>query len=488
MTGSQQDRSTREAGRRQSNRQAAISAAENMLNDGSLFKNLSLAVACRTESQKPDSRDRLLRYLTDLIIPALEPLGFSCRIIEHGEAKGPFLIARRHEHESLPTALCYGHGDVVEGLEGWQDGLTPWKLSVVGDCWYGRGVADNKGQHYVNIAAQRAVLETRGHLGFNSVILIEMGEEAGSPGLRQMCAENRDFLRADVLIASDGPRISSDQPTIFLGARGALSFRLSVKARSGTYHSGNWGGLLSNPALQIAHGLSSIASASGKIKIPAWLPNGIPENVRTALRTCVVSDNPSGPRIDHGWGEPGLSAAEKVYGWTSFEVLAFEAGRPSSPMNAVPGSAFAVCQLRFVVGVDEDRILPALRRHLDTYGLGMIEISRTEDEVFHATRLDPDDPWVGWARRSLEETLGKPVAVLPNVGASLPNDIFSDLLELPTIWIPHSYPAAANHGVNEHVPVSVIREGLRGMAGIYWDLGEEDMRPSVKADANRRVS
>ena len=64
-----------------------------MLNDGSLFKNLSLAVACRTESQKPDSRDRLLRYLTDLIIPALEPLGFSCRIIEHGEAKGPFLIA-----------------------------------------------------------------------------------------------------------------------------------------------------------------------------------------------------------------------------------------------------------------------------------------------------------------------------------------------------------------------------------------------------------
>ncbi|WP_246668593.1 M20 family metallopeptidase [Bradyrhizobium sp. UNPF46] len=473
------------AERERPSREAAIAAAEAALEDGTLFEELSRAIACRTESQRADSRSGLVAYLTELVVPYLEALGFACHIIEHREAKGPFLVARRQEHESLPTIMCYGHGDVVEGLGGWRQDLTPWKLTAGEGRWYGRGVADNKGQHYLNMAAMRAVLETRGYLGFNSVFLIETGEEVGSPGLRQVCAENRDLLRSDILIASDGPRISADRPTIYLGARGAISFKLCIDARSGTYHSGNWGGLLSNPALQLAHGLSSIASATGQIRIPEWLPPEIPVAVRAALRDCVVSDDEQGPKIDHGWGEPGLSAAEKVYGWTSFEVLAFEAGRPGSPMNAVPASAFAVCQLRFVVGVDEDRILPALREHLDRCGLGKIQVSQTDDEVFHATRLDPDDPWVGWARGSLERSIGKSVVVLPNVGASLPNDIFSELLNMRTIWIPHSYPAAANHGVNEHVPISVVREGLRGMAGLYWDLGEGTGLPPTRND--RRI-
>jgi acetylornithine deacetylase/succinyl-diaminopimelate desuccinylase-like protein len=460
----------------------AIVAAEQMLDDGSLFRELTSAIACRTESQRAEFYDHLRSYLVDLIIPTLKPLGFTCQIIEHGEARGPFLVARRIEDEALPTVLCYGHGDVVEGLDGeWREDLSPWVLSEADGRWYGRGIADNKGQHYINIAALRAVLKTRGRLGFNFIFLIETGEEVGSPGLREMCAEHKDILRADLLIASDGPRVSAARPTIYLGARGAISFRLSIHARSSTYHSGNWGGLLSNPALQIAHALSVIASASGQIRIPEWLPEAIPENVREALLDCAVADSAGGPLIDHGWGEPGLSAAEKVYGWTSFEVLAFHAGRPASPMNAVPGSAFAVCQLRFVVGVDEENILPALRRHLDRYGLSMIQVDQTEDELFHATRLDPDDPWVKWTRSSLQESLGKSVAILPNVGASLPNDIFSDRLGMRTIWIPHSYPAAANHGINEHVPISIIREGLRAMAGLYWDLGKEgdQRRPPI---------
>jgi acetylornithine deacetylase/succinyl-diaminopimelate desuccinylase-like protein len=65
------------------------------------------------------------------------------------------------------------------------------------------------------------VLETRGALGFNVVWLIEMGEEIGSPGLGAVIAANRDLLAADLLLASDGPRLSAETPTIFLGARGA---------------------------------------------------------------------------------------------------------------------------------------------------------------------------------------------------------------------------------------------------------------------------
>ena len=62
--------------------------------------------------------------------------------------------------------------------------------------------------------------------------------------------------------------------------------------------------------------------------------------------------------------------------------------------------------------------------------------------------------------------------MLPNVGGSLPNDIFSEGLGLPTIWIPHSYPGCSQHAPNEHFPTALAREALGIMAGVYWDLGE----------------
>src|SRR5690606_25870848 len=156
----------------------------------------------------------------------------------------PFLIAERFEGEDLPTVLGYAHGDVVPGMDaGWQDGLSPWQMTERDDVWFGRGTADNKGQHTINLAALAVVLETRGRLGFSARFLFEMGEEVGSPGLRDICAAHSDLLAADVLIASDGPRLSATRPTIFLGSRGNVTFDLTINARQGGQHSGNWGGL-----------------------------------------------------------------------------------------------------------------------------------------------------------------------------------------------------------------------------------------------------
>ncbi|MFB3150201.1 MAG: M20 peptidase family dipeptidase, partial [Alphaproteobacteria bacterium] len=89
-----------------------------------------------------------------------------------------------------------------------------------------------------------------------------------------------------------------------------------------------------------------------------------------------------------------------------------------------------------------------------------------------ATRLDPDHPWARWAVASITRTTGKPTAALPNTGGSLPNDIFADVLGLPTVWVPHSYLACSQHAPNEHLLAPVARQALRIMAGLFWDLGE----------------
>jgi hypothetical protein len=104
------------------------------------------------------------------------------------------------------------------------------------------------------------------------------------------------------------------------------------------------------------------------------------------------------------------------------------------PVNAIPPSAVAYCQLRFVVGTDPHDIIPALRRHLDRHGFGMIEIEQARDVIMNATRLDPENPWAKFASSSIEKTAGQKPNMLPNLGGSLPNEVFTDILGLPTVW------------------------------------------------------
>jgi len=453
-------------------RTAAITRSERQFDSGEFKALLARRIAIPTESQNPDRAPVLAQYLHDELQPAFEAMGFECRTLTSPKAKAPFLYAQRIEDPKLPTVFGYGHGDVIRGLEPeWLEGLSPWTLTERAGRWYGRGIADNKGQHSVNMQAMANVLAERGRLGFNSKFLVEMGEETGSPGLRDVCEANRELFKADLLIASDGPRLRADRPTIFLGSRGSFNFDLTIEARKGGAHSGNWGGLISNPGLQLAHAIASIAGPTGQIRVPEWVPGELPASVRRALADCEVDGGADGPAVEPWWGEPGLSPAERVFGWCSFEVLAYKTGNPDTPVNAIPPRAWARCQLRFVVGIDEQQILPALRRHLDRQGFPMVTIAATREEMFHATRIDPEDPWVQWAMESLARTSGKKPALLPNLGGSLPNDIFTDVLGLRTVWVPHSYPGCSQHAPNEHLPPEVLREALSVMTGLYWDLG-----------------
>ncbi len=454
-------------------REQAIAAAEGYLREGRFLTDLERRIAYRTESQR-DDRDKILRsYLTEEMAPTLERLGFRTHLAENPVTpKVPLLLAERIEGQNLPTVLIYGHGDVLHGMESdWSDGLDPWGLKEENGRLYGRGTVDNKGQHSLNIAAIEVIIETRGKLGFNVKIVLEMGEEIGSPGLAEVCRTHSDLLAADVLIASDGPRLADTKPTLFLGARGARNFDLTCTLRKRAYHSGNWGGALADPAIILAHAIASITDASGRIRIPEWKPKDIPQLVRELVAALELESAPADPSIDPEWGEPGLSTPEKLFAWSSFAVLSMHSGRPEAPVNAISGAATAHCQLRFVVGVDGERILPALREHLDNAGFSQVEIVPSKKGSFTPTRTAPDNPWVTLVRNSIKDSTGKTASILPNLGGSLPNEVFSEILGMPTVWIPHSHPSCAQHAPDEHMLADVMREGLVIMTGLFWDIG-----------------
>jgi len=454
----------------------AIARAREHFRSGEFLKILDRRVGYRTESQQPNSGAALRAYLTDDLQPAFAELGFTTRLVESPSGKGPYLFADYREDAALPTVLTYGHGDVVDGMAGeWRDNLDPWRTTVRGERVYGRGTADNKGQHSINMSALSMVRATRGgKLGFNAKFIIETGEEIGSPDLRKVCESHREELRADVFVASDGPRLSAERPTIFLGCRGGLRIHLDVVLRDGGHHSGNWGGVLANAATILSNAIACLVNERGQMQLDALKPPRISNAIRAVLADVKVEPTADEPQLSPDWGEEGLSAAERLYAWNTLEVLAMSSGNIASPANAIPGEAHAVLQLRFVVGTRIEQAVDAVRKHLHAHGFPMVEVRAAQS--FAASRTDFDSPWIAWAAESIRQTTGKAPAILPNFGGSLPNDVFSEGLGLPTIWVPHSYPGCSQHAPNEHILMPVTEEALTIMAGLFWDLGEKGAR------------
>ena len=352
----------------------------------------------------------------------------------------------------MPTILTYGHGDTVRGLEEqWDAGLDPWTLTERGELWYGRGTADNKGQHAVNLSALEAVLEERaGELGFNVELVLETSEERGSTGLREFVAANREMLAADVLIASDGPRVMPEVPTIATGTRGTYHFDLVVDLRPGGVHSGHWGGLTTDPAVVLVSALGTIIDRHGKILVRDWLPqNGVPaDGARCAgwlsgRRRRRSGDDRS--RLGRAWPHAGGK-----------DLWLEQFHRPGDDLRPARGAG----QRR---GAECPRALPdplhgryrpgrvwrCGATHLDAEGF--CQCTGRKPRCAHAGKPHgPANPWVRWLSPAWSRTLGKRVQVIPNSSGGLPGDVFVDHLGTPLVWIPHSYNGCKQHGPDEH--------------------------------------
>ncbi|MEO1111534.1 MAG: M20 family metallopeptidase [Pseudomonadota bacterium] len=455
-------------------REAVIATAAHYVKEGRFKADLEPLIACRTETSKQGDGAQKRIYLKDIMAPALAELGFETRIYDNPDpGSGPLAIYSRIEGTHVPTVLMYGHGDVVAGLEGqWDDGRSPWKLEEAGGRLYGRGTADNKGQHWLNIAALRHVLEARGRLGFNCKILLEMEEESGSPGLEAFCELHRHDLAADVLIASDGPRIRTDRPTVALGSRGNFNFDLEIRYRDGGRHSGNWGGAIKDPVIRLAHAIATIVDDHGRILIDEWRPEPPTERIRDLLKDCPILHSNGVSTMDEEWGETRLQPAERVLAWNNFAVIAIKAGVPERPVNAIAPMAWARCQLRFLAGLDPETILPTLRSHLDAHGFEDVVASPARSTWWRGTTTDPDNSWVQKTLHSLEKTEGTPPDLIPCIGGSLPNHAFKGIVGMPTVWVPHSYADCSQHAPNEHVRIDLCLSAIRVMTGLFWDIGQ----------------
>ncbi|MEL0041982.1 MAG: peptidase dimerization domain-containing protein, partial [Candidatus Puniceispirillum sp.] len=143
--------------------------------------------------------------------------------------------------------------------------------------------------------------------------------------------------------------------------RGVFNVTMRLDVHAGAHHSGNWGGLLTNPGVVMAHAIASMIDRNGKILVEGWRNTHIPNSVRAAIAKLDVGGGENVPTINPHWGEPDMTPAERVFASNTFEVRAYETGNPQSPANAIPPSAVAYGHLRYVVGTDVNQLMPLLR-------------------------------------------------------------------------------------------------------------------------------
>lgn len=181
------------------------------------------------------------------------------------EGRAP-LIVMEIPGSGTETVLLYGHLDKQPGLMGWREGLSAWEPVREGDKLYGRGGADDGYAAFASLTAIRLVQE-QGLAHARCIVLIESGEESGSPDLPAYI----DALAARIgtpslIVCLDSGCGNYDQLWMTTSLRGLIAGDLRVEILTEGVHSGTATGIVPSTFRLVRQLLSRIEDEqTGKI-------------------------------------------------------------------------------------------------------------------------------------------------------------------------------------------------------------------------------
>ena len=121
--------------------------------------------------------------------------------------------------------------------------------------------------------------------------------------------------------------------------------------------------------------------------------------------------------------------------------------------------ALAKADVRLVGGQDPDAVLAAIRKFAKDRGYHGIEIRSLKGTP--ASRTPLDHPMVPLVKAAVEKGFGKQALVVPSLGGTTPDFVFTRLLGLPSIVVPLAPYDENNHAPNESTKVSLYLAGIR---------------------------
>jgi len=396
-------------------------------------------------------RDRLQRW------------GFAVEV--HPTSSHPIIYAEAGPADARFTWLLYGHYDVYpadEKQEGWR--TRPFEPVIDGDRVWARGAGDNKGQHLAMLSAIALWRELHGELPIRVKVILEGDEETGSGPLPGFVEAHRERLAADLCCYSDGPMFPNDQPVLLMGVRGNLGVEFVAKGAKRNLHSGNFGGVAPNPTLDLVHLLAEMVDRQGRLQVPGAAYAEV--KIAPAERQAVAALSLDHAGFVESVGVEPITGAddalfhERLMLRPAFNVSGFAAGYTGAGQKTIIyKEALAKADVRLVGGQDPEAVLAAMRRFAAERGYHGIEIRKLK--ATPASRTPLDHPLVPLVKQAVADGFGRAPLVVPSLGGTTPDYVFTRILGLPSIVVPLAPYDENNHAPNESTKVSLFLAGVR---------------------------
>ncbi|PMD96678.1 peptidase dimerization domain protein [Siphonobacter sp. BAB-5405] len=382
----------------------------------------------------------------------------------HETAGHPIVYGEKIVDPGKPTVLIYGHYDVqpADPLELWTS--PPFEPVIKDEKIYARGSADDKGQFFMHVKAFEAMMATNS-LPCNVKFMIEGEEEVGSNNLGTFVSQNREKLKADVILISDTAMISNDTPSIDTGLRGLSYVEVEVTGPNRDLHSGVYGGAVANPINTLAKMIASLHDENGHITIPNFYDDVVELSAeeREMLESAPfnLEEYKADLAIDDVQGEAGFTTRERASIRPTLDCNGIWGGYIGEGAKTVlPSKAYAKISMRLVPNQDWNKITDLFAAHFQSIAPKSVKVTVTPHHGGQPYLTPLESAAYKAAEAALTESFGKK-PVPTRGGGSIPIvALFEKELGLKTVLMGFGLDSDSIHSPNEHYGLFNFYKGI----------------------------
>ena len=389
----------------------------------------------------------------------------------------PVVFGRKIIDPKLPTILIYAHYDVmpVDPIELWQS--PPFEPEIRDGKIFARGADDDKGQSYMHAKAFEAMVKTNS-LPCNVKFMIEGEEEIGSVNLGDWCRENKDMLKADIILVSDTSWLRADIPSITAGLRGLAYWQVEITGPNRDLHSGLFGGAVANPIVVLSEMISSMFDTNRHITLPGFYDDVLEATAeeRRLLNQAPFSEEiyKKAIGVEELRGEKGYTTTEHTGIRPTFDVCGIWGGYTGEGAKTVlPSKAFAKLSCRLVPNQNHEKIADLLKAHFEKTVPASVKIKVESLHGGQAYICPIDLPAYKAAEKAYEKVLGKRPLPMRSGGSIPIISTFEEVLGIKSVLMGFGLESDAIHSPNENFPLDHFYQGIETIAWFYRYFSEE---------------
>jgi acetylornithine deacetylase/succinyl-diaminopimelate desuccinylase-like protein len=389
----------------------------------------------------------------------------------------PVVYGEKIINPKLPTVLVYAHYDVmpVDPIELWKS--QPFAPEIRDGKIYARGADDDKGQSFMHAKAFELMVKTNS-LPCNVKFMIEGEEEIGSPNLGKWCEENKEMLKADIILVSDTSMIGKDTPSITTGLRGLAYVEVEVTGPNRDLHSGLFGGAVANPANILAKMIASLHDENNRVTIPGFYDDVLEvspkERADMACAPFNLDEYKKALDIEDVHGEAGYTTMERTGIRPTLDVNGIWGGYIGEGAKTVlPSKAYAKISMRLVPNQNHEKIAQLFKKHFESIAPKSVKVKVTPHHGGQGYVAPTNTPAYQAASKAIEDVYGiKPVPF--RSGGSIPIiSTFEQVLGIKSILLGFGLESDAIHSPNENYPLEQFFKGIEVIPRFYKYFSEK---------------